>query len=120
MYSPDTDPANTTYRERLEMSGSYAEQAANGLIIAYTGRFFISNNAADLSNLDISRGDEETDRRIQAQGQMHGPLRMVSATGPGAKDITVEFSTAASGTSVIPCSSKFLTNNSSIGDRTAC
>ena len=120
MYSPDTDPANTTYRERLEMSGSYAAQAANGLIVACTGRFFISNNAADLSKLSINGGDEETDHRTQAQGQTHGPLRMVSATGPGAKDITAEFSTAASGTSVRRCYFKFLTNESSIGDRTAC
>ena len=41
MYSPDTDPANTTYRERLEMRGNYAEQAANGLMVAcqVIGRF---------------------------------------------------------------------------------
>ena len=73
---------------------------------------------ADVSKLRLDDAQEEITEHTQHQSQLYGPLRMMSSGIP-AKDITAEFTVAASGKSTGSCFSDTLISKYSFEDRAA-
>ena len=76
--------------------------------------------SAGVSKVHLEDNSEEPVHRHQYQNQLKRPMRMMFSTGPPAKDITAEFTAAASS---MPSISGFLLSSAkyySFGDRTAC
>lgn len=105
MHPPDTCRANTTHRAKLEMSGDDVEHTSYGMMGSQATHHILHEcTMADVSTLRIDDGQEATAQPSQHQGQLHGPLKMIPSGGTLAKDITAEFTVAASGASIGPCS----------------
>lgn len=119
MHPPATDHAHRTHRGKLEMSTGSIDHAVHGTAAPPTMNAHILTSAG-VSKVHLEDNSEEPAHRHQYQNQLKRPLRMMSSAGPPAKDITADFTAAASS---MPYMSGFLhppANDYSFGDRAAC
>lgn len=83
------------------MSHSSINDAADGTDSDQHCETVCSNIFADVSKLRLEDSLQETIHPHQYQSHLKGPLRMISSAGATAKDITADFTAAASSTSIV-------------------